>query len=67
MNLKLLLILVVDAAIFEALCKKKSDVRYIGGGNDLSIYDKYSCLIRTTITKFFLSLSNWARLDIKLI
>jgi hypothetical protein len=41
MNLKLLLILVVDAAIFEALCKKKSYVRYIVGGNGLSIYDIY--------------------------
>jgi hypothetical protein len=41
MNLKLLLILVVDAAIFEALCKKQSYVRYIGGGNGLSIYDIY--------------------------
>jgi hypothetical protein len=58
MNLKLLLILVVDAAIFEALCKKKSYVRYIVGGNGLSIYDIYSCLIRTTttITKFFITI-----------
>jgi hypothetical protein len=59
MNLKLLLILVVDAAIFEALCKKKkSYVRYIVGGNGLSIYDIYSCLIRTTttITKYFITI-----------